>query len=62
MFLLAQRWLRGLVLGCMVFLVATASCLCDSFDSDPYDGVLLVVTVEFNYVVFGWVNIRRSQN
>jgi hypothetical protein len=51
MFLLAQRWLRGLVLGCMVFLAATASYSCDSFDPDPYDDVPPVVTVEFNYVV-----------
>jgi hypothetical protein len=62
MFLLAHRWLRGLVLGCMVFLAATASCSCDSFDPDPYDGVPPVVTVEFNYVVPGRVNIRRPQN
>jgi hypothetical protein len=62
MFLLAHSWLRGLVLGCMVFLAATASCSCDSFDPDPYDGVPPVVTVEFNYVVPGRVNIRRPQN
>jgi hypothetical protein len=62
MFLLAHRWLRGLVLGCTVFLAATASCSCDSYDPDPYDGVPPVVTVEFNYVVPGRVNIRRPQN
>jgi len=62
MFLLAHRWLRGLVLGCMVLLAGTASCSCDSYDPDPYDNVPPVVTVEFNYVVPGRVNIRRPQN
>src|SRR5215467_9048848 len=62
MFLLAHRWLRGLVLGCMVFLAGTASCSCDSYDPDPYDDTPPVVTVEFNYVVPGRVNIRRPQN
>ena len=62
MFLLAHKWLRGLVLGCMVLLAGTASCSCDSYDPDPYDNVPPVVTVEFNYVVPGRVNIRRPQN
>lgn len=61
MFLLAHRWLRGLVLGCMVFLAGAASCSCDSYDPDPYDDVPPVVTVDFNYVVPGRVNIRRPQ-
>jgi hypothetical protein len=62
MFLLAHRWIRGLLLGCMVLLAGTASCSCDSYDPDPYDDVPPVVTVEFNYVVPGRVNIRRPQN
>ena len=62
MFLLAHRWLRGLVLGCMVILAGTASCSCDSYDPDPYDDTPPVVTVEFNYVVPGRVSIRRPQN
>ena len=62
MFLLAHRWLRGLVLGCMVILAGTASCSSDSYDPDPYDDTPPVVTVEFNYVVPGRVSIRRPQN
>lgn len=62
MFLLAHRWLRGLVLGCMVILAGTASCSCDSYDPDPYDDVPPIVTVDFNYVVPGWVSIRLPQN
>ena len=62
MFLLAHRWLRGLVLGCMVLLAGTASCSCDSYDPDPYDDTPPIVTVEFNYVVPGPVSIRRPQN
>ena len=46
----------------MVLLAGTASCSCDSYDPDPYDDVPPVVTVEFNYVVPGRVNIRRPQN
>jgi len=61
MFLLAHRWIRGFVLGCMVLLAGTASCSCDSYDPDPYDDVPPVVTVEFNYVVPGRINIRRPQ-
>ena len=62
MFLLAHRWIRGLLLGCMVLLAGTASYSCDSYDPDPYDDVPPVVSVEFNYVVPGRVNIRRPQN
>lgn len=62
MFLLAHRWIRSLLLGCMVLLAGTASCSCDSYDPDPYDDVPPVVTVEFNYVVPGRINIRRPQN
>jgi len=62
MFLLAHKWIRGLVLGCMVLLAGTASCSYDSYDPDPYDDVPPVVTVEFNYVVPGQINIRRPQN
>jgi hypothetical protein len=62
MFLLAHKWIRGLVLGCMVLLAGTASCSCSSYDPDPYDDVPPVVTVEFNYVVPGRINIRRPQN
>jgi len=62
MFLLAHKWIRGLVLGCMVLLAGTASCSCDSYDPDPYDDTPPVVTVEFNYVVPGQINIRRPQN
>ena len=62
MVLLAHRWIRGFVLGCMVLLAGTASCSCDSYDPDPYDNIPPVVTVEFNYVVPGRVSIRRPQN
>ena len=63
MFLRAHKWIRGLVLGCMVLLAGTASCSCDSYDPDPYDNVPPVVTVEFNYVVPGHVSIRpQNQN
>jgi hypothetical protein len=62
MFLLAHRWIRGLVLGCMALLAGTASCSCDSYDPDPYDNLPPVVTVDFNYVVPGRLNIRRPQN
>ena len=62
MFLLAHRWIRGLVLACMFFLAGAASCSTDSYDPDPYDDVPPVVTVEFNYVVPIQVNIRRPQN
>src|SRR5689334_19198116 len=62
MFLLAHKWIRGLLLGCMVMLAGTASCSCDRYDPDPYDDVPPVVTVDFNYVVPGRVNIRRPQN
>ena len=62
MFLLAHRWLRGLVLGCMVILAGTASCSCDSYDPDPNDDIPPIVTVEFNYVVPGRVSIRLPQN
>ncbi len=61
MFLLAHRWIRGLVLACMFFLAGAASCSTDSYDPDPYDDVPPVVTVEFNYVVPIQVNIRRPQ-
>ena len=50
-----------MVLGCMVLLAGTASCSCDSYDPDPYDDVPPVVTVDFNYVVPGRINIRRPQ-
>jgi len=62
MFLLAHRWLRGLVLACMVFLAGTACCSSDSYDPDPYDDVPPIVTVEFNYVVPKPVNIRCPNN
>jgi hypothetical protein len=62
MFLLAQKWIRGLVLGCMVLLAGTASCSSDSYDPDPYDDVPPVVTVDFNYVVPGRITIRLPQN
>jgi hypothetical protein len=62
MFLLAHRWIRGLVLACMVFLAGAAACSSDSYDPDPYDDVPPVVTVEFNYVVPSQLNIRRPQN
>src|SRR5262245_13609197 len=62
MFLLAHRWLRGLVLACMVLLAGTASFSSDSYDPDPYDDDPPVVTVEFKYVLPGQVNIRRPQN
>ena len=62
MFLLAHRWIRGLVLACMVFLAGAASCSTDSYDPDPYDDVPPVVTVEFNYVVPNQVNIRCPKN
>ena len=45
-----------------MLLAGTASCSCDSYDPDPYDDVPPVVTVDFNYVVPGRVNIRRPQN
>jgi len=59
MFLLANRFLRRAVLGLMFFLAGTAYCSCDSYDPDPYDDVPPVVTVEFNYLVPGSVNISR---
>ena len=62
MFLLAHRWIRGLVLACMVFLAGTAFCSSDSYDPDPYDDVPPVVTVEFNYVVPHQINIRCPKN
>jgi hypothetical protein len=62
MFLLAHKWIRGLVLGCMVFLAGTAFCSCDSYDPDPYDDTPPVVTVEFNYIIPGQVSIRRPQS
>jgi hypothetical protein len=62
MFLLAHRWIRGLVLGCMVLLAGTASCWSDSYDPDPYDDTPPVVSVEFHYVVPGRVSLRRPQN
>ena len=61
MFVLAHKWIRGLVLGCMVLLAGTASFSSDSYDPDPYDDVPPVVTVEFNYVVPGRINIKRPQ-
>ncbi len=62
MFLLAHKWIRGLVLGCMMILAGTASCSSDSYDPDPYDDVPPVVTVDFNYVVPGRITIRLPQN
>ena len=62
MFLLSHRSLRGIVLGLMFFLAGTASCWSDSYDPDPYDDTPPVVTVEFNYVVPGRINIKRPQN
>jgi len=62
MFLLAHRWIRGLVLACMVFLAGAAFCSTDSYDPDPYDDVPPVVTVEFNYVVPIQLNIRSPKN
>lgn len=61
MFLLAHRWIRGFVLGCMVLLAGAASCSSDSYDPDPYDDVPPVVTVEFNYVIPGRISIRLPQ-
>ena len=61
MFLLAHRWIRGLILGCMVLLAGTASFSCDSYDPNPYDDVPPVVTVEFNYVAPGQANISLPQ-
>ena len=62
MFLWAHKWIRGLVLGCMVLLAGTATCCCDSYDPDPYDNVPPVVTVEFNYVVPGGVSVRPQNH
>ena len=59
MFLLARRFVRGTVLGLMLFLAGTAYCSSDSYDPDPYDDTPPVVTVEFNYVVPSRVSIRR---
>jgi hypothetical protein len=50
-----------LLLGCMVFLAGTAAFSCDSYDPDPYDDIPPVVTVDFNYVVPGRINIRRPR-
>jgi hypothetical protein len=46
----------------MVLLAGTAAFSSDSYDPDPYDDDPPVVTVEFNYVVPGQINIRRPQN
>jgi hypothetical protein len=59
MFLVAHRFIRGSVLGLMLFLAGTAYCSSDSYDPDPYDDAPPVVTVEFNYVVPSRVSIRR---
>ena len=45
----------------MLFLAGTASFSCDSYDPDPYDDIPPVVTVDYNYVVPGRINIRRPQ-
>jgi len=46
----------------MVLLAGTASFSSDSYDPDPYDDTPPVVSIEFNYVVPGQINIRRPQN
>jgi hypothetical protein len=51
--LLGHRYLRGVVLGLMLFLAGTAFCSTDSYDPNPYDDIPPIVTVEFNYVVPG---------
>jgi len=58
MFLLSNRWLRGIVLGLMFFLAGTACCWSDSYDPNPYDDIPPVVTVDFNYVVPSAVTVR----
>ena len=54
--LFSHRYLRGVVLGLMLFLAGTAFCSSDSYDPNPYDDIPPVVTVEFNYVVPGQIN------
>ena len=54
-----HKLVRNAVLGLMFMLAVTATCLCDSYDPDPYDDVPPVVTVEFNYVVPYQANILR---
>jgi hypothetical protein len=51
--LLGHRYIRGVVLGLMLFLAGTAFCSTDSYDPNPYDDIPPIVTVEFNYVVPG---------
>jgi hypothetical protein len=60
MFLLSHRWLRGIVLGLMLFLAGTSCCWSDSYDPDPYDDIPPVVTVEFNYVVPSLVTVNAT--
>jgi hypothetical protein len=55
---MAHRFLHGAVLGLMFFLAGTAYCSCDSYDPDPYDDVPPLVTIEFNYVVPGQLQVR----
>src|SRR5262249_49610407 len=49
--LAGHRYFRGVVLGLMVFLAATAPCFSESYDPDPYDDAPPIVSVEFSYVV-----------
>jgi hypothetical protein len=46
-----RRYLRGAVLAVMFVLAAATTCLCDSYDPDPYDSTPPVVILQFQYLV-----------
>jgi hypothetical protein len=46
-----SRYLRGTVLAAMFTLAAATTCLCDSYDPDPYDNTPPVVILQFQYLV-----------
>lgn len=46
-----RRYMRGAVLAVMFTLAAATTCLCDSYDPDPYDDTPPVVVLQFQYVV-----------
>ena len=60
MLLLGHRFLRSTVVGLMFLLAGTACCRSDAYDPDPYDDMPPVVTVDFNYVVPSYVNVRPT--
>ncbi|HEX7289237.1 MAG TPA: hypothetical protein VF532_23835 [Candidatus Angelobacter sp.] len=57
-----RRYLRGTVLAVMFVLAAATTCLCDSYDPDPYDDAPPVVILQFQYLVSEHASAQVQNN